>query len=68
MGSAAPPPPPPKAIHVCLSGDAGQINDLLMVVGILFVIITWTPKKGKILSFMAIIMGLGLLFLHTFGV
>ena len=29
---------------------------------------TWTPKVCKIMAFLAIIRGLGLLFLHTFGV
>ena len=30
--------------------------------------VTWTPKVCRITAFMAVIMGLGLVFLHIFGV
>ena len=38
------------------------VQDLMFLIGN-----TWTPKVGKIMAFMATVMGLGLLFYILFG-
>ena len=40
---------------------------MLWVEGLGFMVLTWTPKVCKIMAFMAIIMGLGLLFYILLG-